>query len=101
MFFSKIFIFGATLGLLRFVIGYHFGWLKKIRKFKFFEWSRDVKEHIFKEKNRKIFFSWSVEILKVGELQKATVYQGVVQKNKKCFLSFSKTLGRHTLYSSF
>ena len=52
----------------------------KNQKFKFFECSTDVQEHIFKEKNLKIFFSWSVEILKVGELQRASVYQGVVQK---------------------
>ena len=29
---SKIFIFGATLGLLRFVIGYHFWVVKKNKK---------------------------------------------------------------------
>ena len=52
--------------------------------FKFSECSRDVKEHIFKEKNQTILFSWSVEILKVGVLQRASVDQGggvvVVQK---------------------
>ena len=68
-----------------------FGWLKKILKnsenqgFKFFECSRDVKEHIFKEKNQKIFFSWSVEILKVGVLQRASVDQGWCKKNKNTF----------------
>ena len=68
------------------MIGYHFWVVKKILKnsenqgFKFFECSRDVKEHIFKEKNLKIFFSWSLEILKVGVLQRASVDRGVVQK---------------------
>ena len=68
------------------MIGYHF-WVVKIflknlenQGFKFFECSRDVKEHIFKEKNQKIFFSWSVEILKVSVLQRASVDRGVVQK---------------------
>ena len=67
-----------------------FGWLKKYLKnsenqgFKFFKCSRDVKEHIFKEKNQKIFFSWSAEILKVGVLR-ASVDRGWWKKNKKQF----------------
>ena len=83
-----------------------FGWLKIFFKnsenqgFKFFKCSRDVKEHIFKEKNQKICFSWSVEILKVGVLQRASIDRGWCKKIKKNFSS-SKTLGRHTPYSSF
>ena len=62
-FFSKIFIFGATLGLLRFVICYHFWVVKKNKKnsenqgLKFLKCSKDVKEHIFKEKKRKKYFN--------------------------------------------
>ena len=46
-----------------------------------------------------MFFAWSVEILKVGVLQRAGVNWGVVQKKK--YVPSFKTLGRHTRIHPF